>query len=455
MIHKPMVCTWIVFYFSILSVFCQTNERDRQSILENYGFEKMSRAGQDTMLYYYEHAFTDLYGLEFILGKQKPIPQIKKIFHDFFALKLIPSDLALVDDLWDRRYDAFKQETTERAVIYCAALQCQQHSFDSLQKVYHDTLMTFRDQVVTNLTDEHISTLAGFYIESMYVLDQKKSQFLDNEREATWDISPCMYNYLEHAFDLMRDIPCANYYNLLGVNMSDLDFIDSLDLQEYFSAYARFEVALTKALIRRGCKAHLAIPFYVEPVDGSTETIYRKRNALFYMLTSALPDNIKTFKDQNAISQLDSVQLPFMTDSKLTDSYLDYSVLHTLNYELFPFEEEPGVVTFMTKGALNDMSGAIPSMVAFKLIRTKEEKQGILNHVNEPRSRLKMKKTESNGSDIYYIVTQEESRDAKNTLIEVAVFIIHSDEMIRLYWMTANDEQYEERIKEFVAAIRF
>ncbi len=61
----------------------------------------MSSKGQDTMFFYYVNKFS-LFELEFAIGKQKPIPEIKDIFQEFFRNKLDEGDLHILNEHWDQ-----------------------------------------------------------------------------------------------------------------------------------------------------------------------------------------------------------------------------------------------------------------------------------------------------------------------------------------------------------------
>ncbi len=274
--HSLLRGTTTIMTIFMVCLAVLLNAQEKEDIILHYGFNTMSSKGQDTMFFYFVNKFS-LFELESAIGKQKPIPEIKDIFQEFFRNKLDEGDLHILNEHWDQKYADFRASTIKRGETYYKSTTCLKELVDTLEQTFLPELMSYKDAVYAALDSAQKALVKEVYSKSIKKLHKKRDEFLNLEKKFTKNITSSIYDYMEAGFSLMEKYPSCRYYSLIGANLSAINFIDTLNLQAYFDAYERFENRLDEQF-DNNCRAHLGIPRY----DNTKSCI--KKNAILFMI---------------------------------------------------------------------------------------------------------------------------------------------------------------------------
>lgn len=272
------------YVFLGFQLFCISVAKTQSAeiIISSLGLQELSPAGQDTVVYYYQVAFDELFSGTSRTRDPLTIPEQSEVLQHFFRDKVPPSDIQVIQLVWNDKYEAFRERTLLRADAYQKALVRQKVIVDSLLLVYQPKLSQFKEQVKSAIREDRLSQLQNYWDVSLVHLREKRDEFLLHETRFTKPLSPALYNYFEYGFMLMEEVPTSYYYNLVGGKRVSIDFTGDLLLEEYYGAYEAFENALIQSLDKEGGRAHVAIPAYHSGARYQGE--HTHVNALLYGL---------------------------------------------------------------------------------------------------------------------------------------------------------------------------
>ena len=320
----------------------------------------------------------------------------------------------------------------ERAKVYKDALACQKKVIDSLRSLYEIRLWSYQEEVWFGLTDNQKRIINRLYKTSIKNLEWKKQQFLDYEENASKDIPPAMYDYMEYGFNLMKEFPSSAYFNLLGTDLSALSFLDTFGFDPYFRLYDEFELALTDRLRHEDCRAHMAIPFYHQQDSEEVERKHRRRNALFYLVKDvpAPADSMDQGKriDPPIINVADC---HFSDSPYSTADFIDLQKINELNLVPFELMDEVGLKTYTQPYEGND----IQLMLGFLYQNSGEQKKELVNefirnHQHDQLNEIPVK----DGKAVFVTKREEDLHTLKVTGMTDGILLIGNEVLVFYYY---------------------
>lgn len=250
--------------FTLLFVLATVNlsAQSQTDLVRSLGHDNLSPAGQDTIYKYAQSHSKELWQGSWDLLHPKTMTETGELFQEFFADKLSTEDLALIDAHWKKKQEEYDAKTLSNVPHFSAALACQQLAFDSLLTVHLPILEAYKSEIEASLTDNQKGLLFENYEQSIEKLRDKRDEFLDHAKKFNSHVSEASENYLTYAFAIMEQIPTSYYYNLVGRSKVSLNFVKTLSLEAYFTAYGRLMDDVLFVLDDRDCRGTPAIPFY-------------------------------------------------------------------------------------------------------------------------------------------------------------------------------------------------
>jgi hypothetical protein len=429
-----------------------------QEQLNAFGYDQMSQAGKDSLYANKDSKAMRVYFVTNMVKQRHPALVRKQRFSDFFEHRLSKSDFAIGLDTLDKQHLAETVKTRERGERYLYARNCQQSQIDSLTNAWIPILNTYVDTVFQTLSKEQFHVLTQYWKEAIEKLHRKRDEFLDFEKEQTYSITPHIYDYLEWSFGLMDKIPSSDYYNLLGANKTDLNFISGLALEHYFERYAQFENQLINVIYQDNCKAHFSFPYYGLYRSEESKSIYQKRNALLYAISLIL-NNSTSNVHKHDYKKLDLPDLnhligkTYNTSGKSIWQYLDTEKLSKNGIEIvgqdfselgigLSLAEKDGTNLKRYLGIVSPVDSSVQSML---IEQTNQwNKDGLLSEMHEQ------------GASIYYYAFVMEERDPSLPGNEMLIFSLFKGSLFFYVISTgtpiSNKEAY---IRDFMQCIQF
>ena len=238
----------------------------------------------------------------------------------------------------------------------------------------------------------------------------------------------------------MEKVPTSKYFTLLGANNSSLSFLNDRNLQAYYDLYEKFEDDLIQGLNREGCRAHVAIPFYVKENNSAVERIHTIRSSIFFFVindTSVYRNTIKneTIKTNRVI---DSIDIKIFHSNARIDSFIRHDKIKEMGIRPLRLDNSIGFIT--------PKSGNTASMlVTFNLVTNEQEKRDILNSFRNPNSSKKMEFVTLEQQQIYYSISSHEDRHSLKLDTKFDGFTLINDELIQImmHGIGATKQQFE------------
>lgn len=274
----------ILIIFQLISISAIGQNRDL--IIKHLGLNSLSEEGKDTITHYYNNNFREVFTKTGGMFNRITITEEQKFLTNYFENKLDSSDLIILHNAWDIKIEKQKEKTRKRGAIYLKAMNCQKATLDSIRSFHYPKLMSFRRKLKRKLQNHDIKTIQKYYESSLKKLRFKRDQFIEYEEKFSKPQTPSIQDYMKYNFALMEEIPTVYYYKLVGGPNPEMNFVEELELENYFESYLKFEDDLIKKLGAHPCRAHLAIPFYHggERYTGK----YRKENAIVFAVINIL-----------------------------------------------------------------------------------------------------------------------------------------------------------------------
>lgn len=433
-LQLPMPYLLLLF---LLLIRCPLSGQDyeyKRQVIGALGINEMTPEGQDTMVYYYQTDFFNLFGLTGRLLDPKTVQEAAEINRQFFLSKLSASDLKILDDYWQRQVDEYRMKTLERGERYRVGLICQQQIADSVLMGLQPQLMPPAKAFLRKLTEDQLIILRTCYDKSIEKLRRKGEEFITFEKKFTLDITPHIHAYMVAAFRLMEKIPTSYYYNLVGASNDELRFLSEM-ADPYFDLYADFEKAILDALNEEGCRAHLAIPFY--HFDLNKESIHSKRNAAFFaVLNSPIEGNLAV--EKTAINQDTLVyEVVQSREQRNVREFINADALIAIGFFERPIPM-PDTYSFVKENSEGDKSA-----LAFTLIKEEAEQKEVIKMINNA-----IRSHQAKLLHLEQIHVFVESSENKNLDEEIYGVFVHNGNLFQL--MFAGKEASMEKLKEIL-----
>lgn len=433
----------LFFYFLILtSLGNYLNAQEKSNASETSFFKLLSKSGKDV---FFQSYFKKL-GSYIVENEEFQV--IKQKFTEYLEGHISKDDMQIIKKYWNEFEHEQIKSIIFRSISYKHALDCQLVLFDSIYQVYHPLLKSYFSQINQVLNKEQKELIEYHIHLSIEKLDIKQNQFLDYEKTSTLEIDSSIFKYLNFGFNIMKKIPSSKYYNLIGSNNSALNFIDTLKLDEYFNFYSDFETSIVSGLNKNGCRAHLAIPFYINDSDVAVEKKHTLRNSLFYYaIHNNLQNNFHYISIDIDSLSLDSILIePSYTNSNIKD-FIDFSYIDSLNLKeiesLFIFQK-----TFKNR----NIQGASDLIISFFTLPSADDKKDFLVSFNTRESQIKYKKIHIKNKDFYYQIDYKESRHDFTKIANISGFTIINEELIMLNIIGQNIT--ENQIFEYLSILK-
>ncbi|MBK9254627.1 MAG: hypothetical protein IPM42_04000 [Saprospiraceae bacterium] len=411
----------------------------------------MSKSAQDSL---YNHSLqsNNLFSLEYDLERKQPYPIIKDRFHTHFETKISKSDIEILSNFWQEKQREYEISTIERSKKYKSALQCQQIFLDSLMRVFSPYLDTHKAKILTEISKEELKLILENFNACKIKLKWKKEKFLEYEEQFTLSIDSSIYSYMKFGFELMERVPASKYYNVLGMDNSNLSFLLSKNLNEYYNLYEKFESELIYGLNRTNCRAHLAIPYFHRDTNENAERIHTIRNSLFYFVNRDIIifDEIQdsTLKIRNQI--VDSIFFDFIESKSRIENFITKNELEKLN--LKPFKLGIDIENSIT-GMLNNHNGELELMVNYLLVPSENEKSDIFKRINTTEYRQKIESiTTKNDIEVFYNISNDENGHSLKVTSNFEGYTIIKGELIAIL-ITGNNFKIDE-IKKYLDVLK-
>jgi hypothetical protein len=434
----PIMLKPFILFFLISCPFI-TAAQEKAIFFETYNFRGLSPNGQDTLFHHYLTNKT-LFKLETDLFEKIPYPEIKTVFKNYFRYKLDSSDLKIVLDHWENKQIEFTLSTKIRALNYKSALQCQMRLVDSLFQLYHPLLKDYFPLVKSNLSLEEIEHILQLQEKNIAKLSYKKEEFLNYEKKFTLPIDSSMWQYMKFGFDLMEKIPTSKYFTLLGANNSSLSFLNDRNLQAYYDLYEKFETDLIQGLDRAGCRAQVAIPFYVKENNAAVEKIHTIRSSIFFFVNTDTSLHRKIITNDTSMTNqiIDSIHIKIFNSNARIDSFIRLDKIKEMGIRPLKLANSVGLITTKTGNTAS-------MLVTFNLVTDEQEKRNILNNIRHPNSSKKIEFMTLEQQKIYYSISIKEDRHTLKLDTTFEGFTMIKDELIQIlmHGIGATQKQFE------------
>ncbi len=399
-------------------------------------FEKMTSKGQDSVFHYFRMSmdgkckiFEDPYLQKTSLGV------LKSEFHAFFKEKLCAADLVILDAHWDNKIEINKAEVIEYAPLVRKKLIILNDIKDTLIQVEAKKLRKMHEDIARKVTPFQLAELKSLYVKGFQNYQKRKLKTLNSYKIRSFDIDSSEYNYEKTLLDINEKYTIENF----AEDLYTPSFLDFLNIEDYYFQFALFENKTYKCLLNNG----------IWPTNLSlTENIVTNENISNKLKISSLMffigENYPELKLENKMPKLQYLpKVPFIESDLDIQKMVLKDSLTTLGF-IVDREKQKYHLNFSRFIQNEIIQGN------FSLMPSVEEKQDLVNQINEASRGEDYKLIQNNDEDLIYIFRFVEDH------FEIQAFKIKNGDAVGLLmFIKTNDKpDIETIVKQYMSLIK-